>query len=824
MTSRHYRLELESLTDRITPASLYATAAPNSSLVVIVDALSGEVVRTIQAFDPAFTGGVSIAQGDVNRDRTADVIVGAGAGGGPHVKVFDGETGQELSSFFAFDVSFTGGVTVAAADVNNDAHADIIVGAGAGGGPHVKVFDGITGATIYSFFAFESTFAGGVNVTAGDFKPDGSADIVAAAGAGGGPAISIFDGRNGQELTRFYAFEAEFTGGVNAVASDFFGEGQADLLVGAGSGGAPRVRLFRDAGLTIAADFFAADASSRTGALVAATDSSGNALDEFVTAAGGILSFYDPKSLEQRQSFTNDAVAIAGAVTRGIGTEPAKNNPVKPEGDFTERVGMYNPGSGYPGAGSFVPVNLMELDLEPSQNVYVIVHGWAPGYLDWSYDYTSRTGDTLRWWQTNPLDQAYDGTDNPDNLPPASAFLFQGQPYPAQPGDVVVSTLGMAQAIAEVDFDSVILAYSWIDESATENEFFNEIPHDANISEAYTDLNGLRLAAALQELLPSGIDNNLRLIGHSHGSKVATIAAVELEKAGVPVQQLTILDSPEDGTITNLAEAVNFNWYYLQDLDISNDTGDGTFVVNIISEFDSRYSNINLPNLSEIIDVTLDPILYSSIDFSNRHTYSANWYAGLTENHRNGFDPNLSSTPPSTPFASHYTQAWQELPQDIDEQFELDVAEPFPPTATVNPQFIDVDFVADESTGNVTANLDTGTVTLSDATGQATWTAYFDQESETAGIAFDYQFTDAFSTDQISISINGDLVWVMNGVYTGNGVHTATLSHYDLVGDLICNKYLPGDTCTTMTVALSPSLGSTGTATVVLSNFRQISL
>jgi hypothetical protein len=48
--------------------------------------------------------------------------------------------------------------------VDGDKIVDIIVGAGPGGGPHVKVFRSMDLAVLDNFFAFEPTFQGGVFV------------------------------------------------------------------------------------------------------------------------------------------------------------------------------------------------------------------------------------------------------------------------------------------------------------------------------------------------------------------------------------------------------------------------------------------------------------------------------------------------------------------------------------------------------------------------------------------------------------------------------------------------------------------------------------
>ena len=78
--------------------------------------------RTV--FDAFFHGGVRVATGEFTGDGFPDVVVAAGPGGGPRVRILDGHTGNQISgplgSFFAYDQSFNGGVNVAVADVDGD--------------------------------------------------------------------------------------------------------------------------------------------------------------------------------------------------------------------------------------------------------------------------------------------------------------------------------------------------------------------------------------------------------------------------------------------------------------------------------------------------------------------------------------------------------------------------------------------------------------------------------------------------------------------------------------------------------------------------------
>jgi hypothetical protein len=217
--------------------------------VRVYDALTGARKFDITPY-PGFTGGVRASVGDVNNDGIPDVITGPGPGGGPQVRVFDGRTGAQLAgpigSFMAYSPAFAGGVFVAAGDVNGDGFTDVIAGAGAGGGPDVRVFDGRSGALLGDIMAYPVTFSGGVRVAAGDVNGDGKADVLTGAGPGGAPHVEVFDGTNlNHVLVSFLAFDVGYAGGVFVAAGDLDGDGKADMIVSQGQGNPARVRIFR---------------------------------------------------------------------------------------------------------------------------------------------------------------------------------------------------------------------------------------------------------------------------------------------------------------------------------------------------------------------------------------------------------------------------------------------------------------------------------------------------------------------------------------------------------------------------------------------------
>jgi hypothetical protein len=222
------------------------------------DAVTGQLLHEFYAYSPFFGGGVYVAVGDINGDGIDDIVTGADAGGGPQVTVFSGRDLSVLRSFYAYSPFFSGGVRVAIGDVNGDGKADIITGAGPGGGPHVEVFSGADGSLLRSFMAYPVTFSGGVYVAAGDINGDGRADIITGQGAGGTPQVKVYSGANGSVLWDFMAYPSAFAEGVRVASlPDFNADGRAEIITALGPGAQSNVVVFEGASLAALDSYFA---------------------------------------------------------------------------------------------------------------------------------------------------------------------------------------------------------------------------------------------------------------------------------------------------------------------------------------------------------------------------------------------------------------------------------------------------------------------------------------------------------------------------------------------------------------------------------------
>lgn len=386
-----FRPHLEQLAGRVVPD---ATGAWPAEIGQAIGAAAGAtpVVHLLErgtnrdtgfvAYAPTFRGGVRTAVGDVTGDDVPDVVTAAGPGGGPHVQVFDGKTGAVVRSFFAYDPAFAGGVEVAVGDVNRDGVGDVVTGAGAGGGPHVKVFDGRTGKEVASFLAFERDFRGGVYVAGGDLNRDGYADVITGAGAGAGPRVQAFDLRTGGTLSNFFAFDPSFAGGARVAAGDLNADGYDDLIVAAGPGGGPHVRAIDGRTGAVLSDRFVDDPAFTGGVEVAVLPAFADGKDAVIgrTRSGDVVRTVaytpGPDSFDSHNDvWVGDGDPPAGTPLRSSSGPVWPSNSVNPIRTFEGLVGsvasdgtsmVLNRGDGTP-----VAIDLDGVDPPPPGVVFI---------------------------------------------------------------------------------------------------------------------------------------------------------------------------------------------------------------------------------------------------------------------------------------------------------------------------------------------------------------------------------------------------------------------------------------------------------------------
>ncbi|MFN6051876.1 MAG: hypothetical protein ACK47R_13680, partial [Planctomycetia bacterium] len=74
------------------------SSSGGSSTVTLYDPVTGEPNGAAVPF-PGFNGPIKVVSGDFNNDSVAEIVAGAGLGGGPAIAILDSQSGEILKSF-----------------------------------------------------------------------------------------------------------------------------------------------------------------------------------------------------------------------------------------------------------------------------------------------------------------------------------------------------------------------------------------------------------------------------------------------------------------------------------------------------------------------------------------------------------------------------------------------------------------------------------------------------------------------------------------------------------------------------------------------------
>lgn len=250
---------------------------------------SGQSVRNgFFAYFPLEKGGDKILEKDLDGDGSNEIIVANDS------EVYIYKNKILYKTFYPYGYYYNRGINLAIGDLDNNGTLEIVTGTERGGGPHIRIFNSDGKLINPGWFAYAPNFRGGVNVAVGDLNGDGYNEVIAGAGYGGGPHVRVFNGNGKLINPGFFAYDPGFRGGVNVAVGDVNGDGKAEIVTGSGYGGAPQVRIFNNNGKLINPGWYAYNQTNRDGVEVIVNDVDNNGIAEIIATTTNVFttSFY----------------------------------------------------------------------------------------------------------------------------------------------------------------------------------------------------------------------------------------------------------------------------------------------------------------------------------------------------------------------------------------------------------------------------------------------------------------------------------------------------------------------------------------------------
>lgn len=190
----------------------------------------------------------------------------------PQVQVIDAVTQTVQHDWLAFDEDYTGGLSVASGDIDGDGRNEVIVAQSGGADAHgvVQIYsaEGKLKNT-YQLFA-QDIIGAEVSLAVGNVDTDTADEIVIGLSTGTRSMVYMYDGQMRFDVGTVGAFEAfpKQKTGVHVAIANVTGSKAGEIIVGTGAGVEARVSFFNTQGKSIAKDILPFAATDTNGVVV----------------------------------------------------------------------------------------------------------------------------------------------------------------------------------------------------------------------------------------------------------------------------------------------------------------------------------------------------------------------------------------------------------------------------------------------------------------------------------------------------------------------------------------------------------------------------
>lgn len=205
---------------------LEIVAANNQELAIFNN--QGKLTNRFLPYGEKFHSGLNFVLADIDNNGQKEILTLPKEKTAAELKIFS-STGQLINpGFLVFPKEFKIGADLTVADLNNDGQVEIIVGAGPGGSAHLRIFNTQGKLLNPGFFAFALSYRGGVNLASGDINGDGQVEILVSKQRGDSE-VRIFNSA-GKLLNNWLSFK-NTAQGVNIGTWDVDGDSVYEIIV-----------------------------------------------------------------------------------------------------------------------------------------------------------------------------------------------------------------------------------------------------------------------------------------------------------------------------------------------------------------------------------------------------------------------------------------------------------------------------------------------------------------------------------------------------------------------------------------------------------------